>query len=500
MCCPCWIQETQEKKDGKDSEECRKEEPVIVVFPDPEISEGVEEEEYPSPQEEKIEEREEAGKDWEVRTYRMTTPTSSKNAEEVTRTALEMILTKNLQRVHLTIKGKGEKRWQCQQLKGSRGVTLHTHRQDSRLPTLEKETWKPPWKPWSASHLPASNMNTRKMRPVGIKVVTRYVIRKSPNTSLWKRMDCSWKRLCGCPDEKEDKRKDNPDHHYLHDVPSRRNSDGDLNCQNAKHQVIASVIASHLRLREWRTVGTVEPGPSWGKDPKEAFWWCRDVFTKKLKPNGWKCKGRRKEGTYRKTSGRDLPTSKQPSWTRTWSNRMKGPRWWSTFKDSGGNEGNNPEGHLIHSIEGRVWLQEICYIVGRLEGWGFAGNGDWSWGESKKTLRMKLLLVVSEPLLWNEGEESIGQRKRKWQEWLWPTGTICSSQEKRLKWKEFWEKFKEVEDLKDLQMEVTKVKSEGGGEKEQRVTHPGSTPKRGGRSQRKKSWRKIGTGRREGWT
>lgn len=27
-------------------------------------------------------------------------------------------------------------------------------------------------------------MNTRKMRPVGIKVVTRYVIRKSPNTSL----------------------------------------------------------------------------------------------------------------------------------------------------------------------------------------------------------------------------------------------------------------------------------------------------------------------------
>lgn len=55
-----------------------------------------------------------------------------------------------------------------------------------------------------------------------------------------------------------------------------------------------------------------------------------------------------------------------------------------------------------------------------------------------------------------------------------------------------------MEDLKDLQMEVTKVKSEGGGEKEQRVTHPGSTPKRGGRSQRKKSWRKIGTGRREG--
>ena len=43
VCCPCWIQETQEKKDGKDSEECRKEEPVIVVFPDPEISEGVEE-------------------------------------------------------------------------------------------------------------------------------------------------------------------------------------------------------------------------------------------------------------------------------------------------------------------------------------------------------------------------------------------------------------------------------------------------------------------------
>ena len=180
-----------------------------------------------------------------------------------------------------------------------------------------------------------------------------------------------------------------------------------------KHQVIASVTASHLRLREWRTVGTVEPGPCWGKDPKEAFWWCRDVFTKKLRPNGWKCKGRRKEGTYRKTSGRDLPTtSKQPSWTRTWSNRMKGPRWWSTFKDSGGNEGNNPEGHLLRSIEGRVWLQEICYTVGRLEGWGFAGNGDWSWGESKKTLRMKLLLVVSEPLLWNEGEESIGQRKK----------------------------------------------------------------------------------------
>ena len=72
------------------------------------------------------------------------------------------------------------------------------------------------------------------MRPVGIKVVTRYVIRKSPNTSLWRRMDCSWKRLCGCPDEKEEKRKNNPDHHYLHDVPSRRNSDGDINCQNAK--------------------------------------------------------------------------------------------------------------------------------------------------------------------------------------------------------------------------------------------------------------------------
>lgn len=52
VCCPCWIQETQEKKDGKDSEECRKEEPVMVVFPDPEISEGVEEEEYPSPRRE----------------------------------------------------------------------------------------------------------------------------------------------------------------------------------------------------------------------------------------------------------------------------------------------------------------------------------------------------------------------------------------------------------------------------------------------------------------
>ena len=99
----------------------------------------------------------------------------------------------------------------------------------------------PPWKKRLGNHygnrevhLPANNMNTRKMRPVGIKVVTRYVIRESPNTSLWRRMDCSWKRLCGCPDEKEDKRKDNPDHHYLHDVPSRRNSDGDINCQNAK--------------------------------------------------------------------------------------------------------------------------------------------------------------------------------------------------------------------------------------------------------------------------
>ena len=36
-----------------------------------------------------------------------------------------------------------------------------------------------------------------------------------------------------------------------------------------------------------------------------------------------------------------------------------------------------------------------------------------------------------------------------------------------------------MEDLKDLQMEVTKVKSEGGGEKEQRVTHPDSTPREG---------------------